>query len=276
MKLKNLLASTLVGVSALMGLTSQSQAAIATDIIMIVDESGSMGTEQVNLRNNIGLFASILSNGGVDARYGLVGYGSSGVEPRMLTDLTTPGAFATAAQGLLTNGATEPGYAATAFALNLIDGQSQLFSFRPNALKNIIIFTDEPSNGDGSSSCNPCLVGGSVVTEIRADQFLTDANALFNAVLTGSSTIASYDTLYQNHSGNLYSLAQLGSNDQQAVQNFVTAFAASKLQEIQDFCTRNPNDPACQQNTVPEPGTLALLGLSVLGFRLVQRPRAAA
>ncbi len=85
MKLKNLLASTLVGVSALMGLTSQSQAAIATDIIMIVDESGSMGTEQVNLRNNIGLFASILSNGGVDARYGLVGYGSSGVEPRMLT-----------------------------------------------------------------------------------------------------------------------------------------------------------------------------------------------
>lgn len=268
MKLKKLLASSLVSVAALFGMTGQAKAVIVTDIIMMVDESGSMGNVQANLRNNIGLFASILSAGGIDARYGLVGYGNSQVRPRMLVDLTTPAAFATAAQNLLINGGTEPGYSATAFALNAIDGQSTLFSFRANALKNLILFTDEPSNGD---NCNGCQTGGNSTTLADADALLTANNALFNAVLRNTSTIASYQSLYTNHGGNLYDLNGLNTTNQAVVTTFVNAFAASKLQEIQDFCTRNPNDPACQTNGVPEPGTLALLGLSVLGFRLAQR-----
>ncbi|MEO7271432.1 MAG: peptidoglycan-binding protein, partial [Vicinamibacterales bacterium] len=44
------------------------QAAIISDIILIVDESGSMGDVQTNLRTNIGTFAAILAAGGVDAR----------------------------------------------------------------------------------------------------------------------------------------------------------------------------------------------------------------
>ena len=128
---------------------SLNAAPILSDVIFIVDESGSMGNVQANLRNNIGLFASILTGTGqVDAQYGLVGYGNSSVVPRMVTDLTNPTTFATAALGLLTNGGTEPGYTATAFALNALDGQTSLFSFRSNAVKNIIILTDEPSNGD--------------------------------------------------------------------------------------------------------------------------------
>lgn len=268
MKLNKLLASGVIGVSALFGLANQSQAAIVTDIIMMVDESGSMSSEQANLRNNIGLFASILSAGGIDARYGLVGYGSSASAPRMLIDLTNPTNFATAASGLLISGSSEPGYSAIAFGLNGIDGQTSLFSFRLGALKNLILFTDEPSNGD---NCSGCQTGGNSTTEADADALLTANGALFNAVLSGTSTIASYDNLYQDHGGNLYSLANLGSSDPDTVTAFVNAFATSKLQEILDFCALNPNDPACKGNNVPEPGSLALFGLALAGVAVVRR-----
>lgn len=270
MKISKAIRRWLIGAVAAFGLAPIAHSAIMTDIIMLVDESGSMGTVQANLRTNIGLFASILSAGGVDARYGLVGYGSSGVNPRTLTDLTDATTFATAAQGLLINGGTEPGYAATAYALNNtlhntitnVD-VTGAFSFRQNALKNIIIFTDEPSNGDSRYEVNSVTVSQAMI-----DQMLTDAGALFNAVLSGSTTINSYDELYTNHSGNLYNLLSLNTNDQTAVEAFVTAFANSKLQEILDFCDLNPNDPRCQggNNNVPLPGTLLLFGVGLVGL----------
>ena len=69
-------------------------APILSDIVFVVDESGSMSTVQQNLRNNIGRFASILTGTGqVNANYGLVGYGSGSVAPRMVTDLTDNGSF---------------------------------------------------------------------------------------------------------------------------------------------------------------------------------------
>jgi hypothetical protein len=259
-----------LGFAAALGTAPSAQSAILTDIIMIVDESGSMGNVQANLRNNIGLFASILSAGGIDAQYGLVGYGSNTIVPRMLTDLTDPTSFATAAQGLLINGGIEPGYTATAFALNQLDNQSSLFSFRANAVKNIIIFTDEPSNGDTIARGT---VGGFAVTYATVDSLLTNANALFNAVLRGTSTINSYSGLATAHGGNVYDLNGLNTTDQTVVSAFVDAFARSKLQEIIDFCTANPNDPACQggPGQVSEPGALALLGIGLMGLAAARR-----
>ncbi len=268
MLFKKLAASAALALSAF-GLSTPAQAVILTDVIMIVDESGSMGDVQANLRNNIGLFANILSAGGVDAQFGLVGYGNSAVKPRMLTDLTSAANFATAAMGLQVNGGTEPAYTASAFALNALDGQSSLFSFRSNAVKNIIIFTDEPSNGDTTSRG---AVGGSAVTLSIVDGLLTANNALYNAVLSGTSTRNSIGDLAADHGGSVFDLASLNTTTQSVVQSFVEMFAKAKLQETIDFCTANPNDPACQ-NVVPEPGVLALLGLGVLGVGVARRRR---
>ncbi|PKM21300.1 MAG: hypothetical protein CVV10_10080, partial [Gammaproteobacteria bacterium HGW-Gammaproteobacteria-14] len=57
MKLKKFVSSMFAVIA--LGAASASHAAILTDIVMIVDESGSMGTVQANLRNNIGTFANI-------------------------------------------------------------------------------------------------------------------------------------------------------------------------------------------------------------------------
>lgn len=266
---KKLAASAALAAS-LLGFGAPAQAVILTDIIMIVDESGSMSNVQTNLRNNIGLFASILSGGGVSANFGLVGYGNSSVIPRRLTDLTSAANFATAAQGLVASGGTEPAYTASAFALNALDGQTSLFSFRPNAVKNLIIFTDEPSNGDTTARG---AVGGAAVTSSLLDGLIKTNAALYNAVLTGSSTITSIGGLATGNGGAVFNLDNLNTTDNTVVQAFVETFARAKLKETIDFCTANPTAPQCQGGTVPEPGTLALLGLAVAGLMAVKRRR---
>lgn len=276
MKLKQLFSSAAMA-AALIGFGNPAQSAIMTDIVFLVDESGSMGTIQANLRNNIGLFASILTAGGVDAQYGLVGFGNGSAVPRMLSDLTDDASLATAANNLVASGSFESGFSATAFALNSIDNQSDLFTYRPNAVKNIIIFTDE----DNDSSPNPGFaVNGLAPTYAVVDGLLKQNNALFNAVVSsgGACTTVNhlcYVPLALANNGQQFNLNLLNTNDQQVVEGFVTAFASAKLQETIDFCDANPTAPGCTDNgevtPVSEPSILALFGLGLLGLQLVRR-----
>jgi hypothetical protein len=206
---------------------------IKTDIVMIVDESGSMGSVQANLRNNIGLFASILSAGGIDASYALVGSGSSSDNIRTLIDFTNPAGFAAAAAGLVASGSDEDAFDAVAYALNSYGPEASSFSYRADVVKNLIIFTDEPDRISFLS-----------FADADADALLTANNALFNAVLSGFGTGASIGPLATNHGGGVFDLDALNFSDVLVVENFVTAFANSKLQETLTFCDLNPNDPA--------------------------------
>ncbi len=249
---------------SLFGVVTTAQAAvIKTDIVMIVDESGSMGSVQTNLRNNIGLFASTLTAGGVDANFALVGYGNSAVVPRVLTDFTSASDFAVAAGNLVASGGTEPAFDASGFALNqplvnygAIAVEANL-SFRTDAVSNLILFTDEDSNGDRDFDAS------------GVDSLLKQANALFNVVL--DFAYPELVDLAVNNGGQMFDLSLMNSTDQTVVEQFVTDFANEKLQETLDFCATNPNDPACQNVSVPEPAVVILFGAGILLLMRVRR-----
>jgi hypothetical protein len=237
-------------------LLAQGAQAVSADIVFVVDESGSMGTVQANIRNNIGAFATYMSNAGIDATYALVGYGNSNVRPRLLTDFTTAANFATAASGLMASGGTEPGYEAIMAALE--GGPSALsLTYRSGAVKNVIIVSDEESNNG---------LAGADYADVNA--LLTRESALLNGIIAGwalntsSDGGGTYPLLIAAHGGTVFNLNTFNTTDQNVIDAFVLDFAARKIKEIQDF-----------EPTVPEPGTIALLGLGLAGLVVVRRRR---
>lgn len=123
------------------------QASGTLDIIVVVDESGSMSGEQMFLGDFIpdleaGLIAAGVGTVAGANRYGLVGFGSGTVDARSF--MVGAGAFGSAAQftaataSLLTDGGTEDGYDGIDLAL---DGS--VYGLRAEADTLIILVTDE-------------------------------------------------------------------------------------------------------------------------------------
>ncbi len=154
---------------------SVGQAASFVDIVVVVDESGSMSTEHAWLPGMINALNTELVNLGYTVNFGLYGFGRStaaaGIE---LLDAGTTAQFGTAAANLVTSGNTEDGYTALKFA-------SDNYTFTTGSVRNYILVTDEDRD---------VVTGGSGNTYASTLALLTGQNALLNAVVNNPFTCA--------------------------------------------------------------------------------------
>ena len=294
------LAALVLGVAAN---TAQAQAPSTANVVFIVDESGSMAGEQAFLQNIIGDLDAALTTAGVGTTtYGVVGFGGTngsntccfGQGARDASGgLVGLGDAQTALNGLITSGGFEDGYQAIDFALNTYNLTGEAVNF--------ILVTDEDRDvGVGSLDAaaietaltaegillnaiinarnfsNPGVGGGLVDgdgnialgIDSSGDAYLADGAGGFTtsaggqAVSGAGTTIADYVDVALNTGGAAWDLNQLraGISDPLLADSFAASFLAIKVQEITEV-------------TVPEPGTLGLLGLGLLGLGAVRRRR---
>lgn len=150
------------------------QAPVAADVIVVIDESGSMSGEQRWLGDMVPLLEENLKQYGIGSeaqpnQFGLVGYGSSSVVPRTLTmdgsPLGSAQQMAEASNRLVTSGGTEDGWRGIEYALDE-------YPRRNGAAVNIILATDEDRDN----------TLGSITYETVRDK-LSEQRALLNAVV---------------------------------------------------------------------------------------------
>lgn len=148
-----------------------------SNVVFIVDESGSMQGEQEFLVDVVGDLDAALGAAGVTNRsYGVVGFGNgiggsgsaSNLGRVLGTGLTNATDAATNLGNLVLSGGFEDGYSAIDFALTA-------FNFTAGAAINFILVTDEDRDN-----------GNTALTTASIRNSLTGANILLNAVVSNS------------------------------------------------------------------------------------------
>jgi len=182
---------------------------LAADVIVVVDESGSMAGEHAFLQTAIpdletGLQAAGVGTGADANQYAIVGYGGNDFTNELPHshqvgggNFGTAGQFATAASGFVTSGGTEDGYQAIDFALNNYTFRSGDFA------RQVIFVTDEDrdiNNGTaGGNNVGSGLNFSSVESALQNEGVVLNAivnNPLFDASNANALGLAADGTAF--------------------------------------------------------------------------------
>lgn len=288
-KFTTVIAAPVVALGLAVATPATTAQAAAIDVMVVVDESGSMGGEHAWLPGMISSLDTALSGLGITGNYGLVGFGQSSGSgaPRVVSNFTTAAGFATATSSLLTNGSFEDGYDGIDFGFSNLT-----FGTNGATATNVILVTDEDRDTRNGSltlastlsllSTNNALLNAVVDNSYSSDNntsgvlgidadgnaYVADGSGGFTTDTGGTigsgagSTEIDYAGMALTNGGATWDLDLLRVGGATA-DSFTAAFVNIKVQEIQ------------QQVPVSAPGMILIFGAGIVGLGYMRRRKTA-